>query len=114
MISCAERTSMKTKHKLFLFMIFIVIIIALPMLSPMIFTNSTEKGAIRKSIYQEGYPYQSYFAILKKTKYKDPEYGQLYDVYWQTWKSETGMTPSVCYSKKVEENEYKVSCGTAP
>lgn len=61
---------MKTKHKLFLFMTFIVIIIALPMLSPMIFTNSTEKGAIRKSIYQEGYPYQSYFAILKKRSTK--------------------------------------------
>ncbi|MDM5320751.1 hypothetical protein QUF57_12255 [Bacillus pumilus] len=24
------------------------------------------------------------------------------------------MTPSVCYAKKVEENEYKVKCGTAP
>ncbi len=83
MIYCTERTSMKTKHKLFLFMTFIVIIIALPLLSPMIFTNSTEKGAIRKAIYQEGYPYQSYFAIFKKTKHRDPEYGQLYDVYWQ-------------------------------
>ncbi|GLF89819.1 hypothetical protein Saga11_10780 [Bacillus safensis] len=105
---------MKTKHKFFLFITFIVILMALPLLSPMIFTNATEKGAIRQAIYQEGYPYQSYFAILKKTKHVDPESGQLYDVYWQAWKSETGMTPSVCYTKKVEENEYKVSCGTAP
>ncbi|MGG1697389.1 hypothetical protein [Bacillus zhangzhouensis] len=105
---------MKTKHKFFLFITFIVIIIALPLMSPIIFTNATERGAIRQAIYQKGYPYQSYFAILKKTKHVDPEYGQLYDVYWQAWKSETGMTPFVCYSKKVEEKEYEVSCGTAP
>ncbi|PYH24786.1 hypothetical protein US8_00978 [Bacillus altitudinis] len=80
----------------------------------MIFTNATERGAIRQTIYQEGYPYQSYFAILQKKDDVDPQYGQLYDVYWQAWKSETGMTPSVCYSKKIEDHEYKVSCGTAP
>ncbi|RAP25255.1 hypothetical protein C2W59_00217 [Bacillus pumilus] len=47
MIYCAERTPTKTKHKFFLFMTFIVIIIALPLVSPMIFTNATEKGTIR-------------------------------------------------------------------
>ncbi|AKU33075.1 MULTISPECIES: hypothetical protein [Bacillus] len=105
---------MKTRHKLFSFFILLVVIITLPLLSPMVFTNATERGAIRHAIYQEGYPYQSYFAILQKKDDVDPQYGQLYDVYWQAWKSETGMTPSVCYSKKVEDHEYKVSCGTAP
>ncbi|MEW6978445.1 hypothetical protein QQS15_05035 [Bacillus pumilus] len=104
---------MKTKHKLFLF-ITLLVIITLPLLSPIIFTNATEKGAIRQAIYQAGYPYQSYFAILQKKNHVDPQDGQLYDVYWHAWKSETGMTPSVCYSKKVEEKEYEVSCGTAP
>lgn len=105
---------MKTKHVIYLFITLLAIIVILPLLSPIFFTNATEKGAIRHAIYQEGYPYQSYFAIIQKKNYVDPKDGQLYDVYWRAWKSETGMTPSVCYSKKVDQKEYKVSCGTAP
>lgn len=57
---------LKTTHKLFSFFILLVAIITLPLLSPWVFTNETERGAIRHAIYQEGYPYQSYFAILQK------------------------------------------------
>lgn len=45
------------------------------------------------------------FCYFAKKDDVDPQYGQLYDVYWQAWKSETGMTPSVCYSKKIEDHE---------
>ncbi|MDM5298830.1 hypothetical protein QUF51_11705 [Bacillus pumilus] len=105
---------MKTGRLILLFLTILIFIVILPLLSPIFFTNATEKGAIRQFIYQAGYPYQSYFAIIQNKNHVDPQYGQLYHVTWQDWKSETGMTPSVCYSKKVDKKEYKISCGTAP
>ncbi|MFS0654796.1 hypothetical protein [Bacillus sp. 179-C3.3 HS] len=105
---------MKTGRLILLFMTILISIIILPILSPIFFTNATEKGAIRHFIYQEGHPYQSYFALIQKKNHIDPEYGQLYHVTWQNWKNDTGMTPSVCYAKKVDNKEYNVSCGTAP
>ena len=86
---------------------------ALPALSPVIFTSASEKGAIRHDIYKKGYPYQSYFAILRKEEGGGAA-GNLYYVNWFNWKDETGQTPHVCYSKKSSEGEYKVSCGTGP
>ncbi|MGE6629182.1 hypothetical protein [Bacillus sp. NPDC077027] len=91
----------------------VIILVALPPLSPIFFTNASEKGAIRHEIYQSGYPYQSYFAILQKRD-ANPVDGQLYYIVWNAWKSETGMTPFLCYSKKGKKSKYKVSCGTAP
>ncbi|WP_436884886.1 hypothetical protein, partial [Bacillus velezensis] len=43
-----------------------LLLTALPALSPVVFTSASEKGAIRHDIYKKGYPYQSYFAILRK------------------------------------------------
>lgn len=54
----------KTKIILSLLAALIVILIVLPVLSPVVFTASSEKGAIRHEIYKRGYPYQSYFAVL--------------------------------------------------
>ncbi|AIW30965.1 MULTISPECIES: hypothetical protein [Bacillus] len=73
-----------------------LLLTALPALSPVVFTSASEKGAIRHDIYKKGYPYQSYFAILRKEE------------------GGGGQTPHVCYSKKSSEGEYKVSCGTGP
>lgn len=78
------------------------------------FNTSSEKGAIRHEIYKMGYPYQSYFIILQKRE-SDKSSGSLYSLMlFNAWKSETGQTPYLCYSKKVTEDEYKVDCGTAP
>ncbi|MEC3656956.1 hypothetical protein P9148_18025 [Bacillus siamensis] len=90
-----------------------LLLTALPVLSPVVFTSASEKGAIRHDIYKKGYPYQSYFAILQK-KENNNEAGNLYFVNWFDWKDETGQTPHLCYSKKSPEGEYKVSCGTGP
>ncbi|MEC2109999.1 hypothetical protein P9F85_01800 [Bacillus stercoris] len=86
----------------------LIVMIALPVLSPVVFTAASEKGAIRHEIYKRGYPYQSYFAILQK------ESGNLYYVNWLDWKDETGQTPHLCYSKKSLDGKYKVDCGTGP
>ncbi|MCY8910183.1 hypothetical protein P8907_08390 [Bacillus atrophaeus] len=103
----------KTKIILSLLAALIVILVALPILSPVVFTATSEKGAIRHGIYKRGYPYQSYFAVLQKRD-GDNESGNLYYVNWLDWKGETGQTPHLCYSKKASDGEYKVSCGTGP
>ncbi|MCM2583062.1 MULTISPECIES: hypothetical protein [Bacillus] len=92
----------------------LIILILMPPLSPVLFNTSSEKGAIRHEIYKMGYPYQSYFTILQKRE-SDKSSGSLYSLMlFNAWKSETGQTPYLCYSKKVTEDEYKVDCGTAP
>ncbi|MCY8911731.1 hypothetical protein MOE47_12580 [Bacillus atrophaeus] len=100
----------KTKIILSLLAALIVILVTLPVLSPVVFTTISEKGAIRHEIYKRGYPYQSYFAVLQKRD-GDNESGNLYYV---NWLGETGQTPHLCYSKKASDGEYKVSCGTGP
>ncbi|MEC1668280.1 hypothetical protein [Bacillus mojavensis] len=89
----------------------LIILILMPPLSPVLFNISSEKGAIRHE-----YPYQSYFTILQKRE-SDKSSGSLYSLMlFNAWKSETGQTPYLCYSKKVTEDKYKykVDCGTAP
>ncbi|MPQ25712.1 hypothetical protein [Bacillus paralicheniformis] len=105
---------MKRKTKITLSFSATVLIIIMPPLSPVFFNNSSEKGAIRHEIYKMGYPYQSYFTILQKRE-SNQSSGSLYSLMlFNAWKSETGQTPYLCYSKKVTEGEYKVNCGTAP
>lgn len=87
-------------------------LIVFPLLSPVVFSNETESGAIRHYLYEQGHPYQSYTAILDK-RMVDPDYGRMYDVVWYDYDSETGMTPTICYSKKTAQ-QYSVSCGTGP
>ncbi|MEC1510607.1 hypothetical protein [Bacillus velezensis] len=104
----------KTKIILSVLALLVILFIALPALSPVVFTTASEKGAIRHELYKKGYPYQSYFAILQKQKEDNNELGNLYYVNWLDWKDGTGETAHLCYSKKTSEGEYKVSCGTGP
>ncbi|WP_426353559.1 hypothetical protein [Exiguobacterium sp. R-39] len=90
----------------------LTLLIVLPLLSPVVFSNDTESGAIRHYLYEQGHPYQSYTVILDK-RMVDPNYGRMYDVVWYDYDSETGMTPTICYSKKTAQH-YSVSCGTGP
>jgi len=101
-----------TKIGLWSGLFILLLLIVLPPLSPVVFSNETENGAIRHYLYEEGHPYQSYTAILDK-RMVDPEYGRMYDVVWYDYDSETGMTPTICYSKKTAQ-QYRVSCGTGP
>ncbi|MCU4668114.1 hypothetical protein ABE321_08355 [Bacillus paralicheniformis] len=104
----------KTKIMLSISATVLIILILMPPLSPVFFNDSSEKGAIRHEIYKMGYPYQSYFTILQKRE-SDQSSGSLYSLMlFNAWKSDTGQTPYLCYSKKVTEGEYKVNCGTAP
>ncbi|MCC2252763.1 hypothetical protein JUJ52_22855 [Virgibacillus sp. AGTR] len=104
----------RTKIMLSILVTVLIILILMPPLSPVYFNDSSEKGAIRHEIYKMGYPYQSYFTILQKRE-SDKSSGSLYSLMlFNAWKSETGQTPYLCYSKKVTEGEYKVNCGTAP
>ena len=100
----------RTKILLSILATVLIILILMPPLSPVFFNTST----IRHEIYKMGYPYQSYFTILQKRE-SDKSSGSLYSLMlFNAWKSETGQTPYLCYSKKVTEDEYKVDCGTAP
>ncbi len=90
----------------------LTLLIVFPLLSPVVFSNETESGAIRHYLYEQGHPYQSYTAILDK-RMVDPDYGRMYDVVWYDYDSETAMTPTICYSKKTAQ-QYSVSCGTGP
>lgn len=101
-----------TKIGLWSGLLILLLLILLPPLSPVVFSNETESGAIRHYLYEAGHPYQSYTAILDK-RMLDPEYGRMYDVVWYDYDSETGMTPTICYSKKTAQ-QYSVSCGTGP
>ncbi|EAE8110558.1 hypothetical protein GPZ05_14865 [Listeria monocytogenes] len=106
---------MKKKTKIILSILasLLIILILMPPLSPIFFKNSSEKGVIRHEIYKQGYPYQSYFTILKK-KESDDSSSSLYSlILFNAWKNKAG-NPSICYSKKVTEGEYKVTFGTAP
>ncbi|WP_121605955.1 hypothetical protein [Virgibacillus sp. Bac332] len=104
----------RTKIMLSILVTVLIILILMPPLSPVYFNDSSEKVAIRHEIYKMGYPYQSYFTILQKRE-SDKSSGSLYSLMlFNAWKSETGQTPYLCYSKKVTEGEYKVNCGTAP
>ncbi|MCY8260461.1 hypothetical protein MOB73_20740, partial [Bacillus spizizenii] len=67
----------KTKIILSILAALLVILIALPILSPVVYSTASEKGAIRYEMYKRGYPYQSYFAVLQKRE-GDNEYGNLY------------------------------------
>lgn len=92
----------------------IILIILLPLLAPFIHNNNSPRSAIRNYIQNSGHPYQSFFAVIKDKNFKDPQYGELYDVLWVDWDSETGQTGNICYAKKTASNAYKVSCGTGP
>ena len=87
-----------------------IVVLLMPILSPVLFTDASPRGALRHELYKEGYFYQSYFAIITE---QDPQ-AERYHMFWYHWKSETGGTPFVCYSKKVSEEKYAVSCGTGP
>jgi hypothetical protein len=104
---------MKKRSYIFLIVILLTILIAPPIFAPIIHDNDNPKSAIRNLIYKDGHPYQSFFAMIKDKQINDPEYGHMYDVFWNDWNSETGQTGNICYAKK-EDNIFKVHYGTGP
>ena len=102
------------KGVLIIFIALLILAISLPLLAPVLHNDDSPRSAIRNYIYNEGYTYQSFFSFITNDDYKDQEYGERYNVVWNAWKSETGMSPSTCYAKKTGENHYEVSCGTGP
>lgn len=105
------KTKLK-KGKIFLFFIGVILLflVVLPPLSPLLFDDTTQRGALRNELYELGYPYQSYFAVITQ----QDSSSDLFHMYWIPWKDETGSRPFVCYSKKVNDEKYNVSCGTGP
>ena len=106
----------KLKRKLLIngLLALLAIIILPPILGPFIHNDDSPRSAIREEILKDGHPYQSFFAIITKKDFIDPEYGQLYDVYWFDHDSPTGTTPTLCYAPKTTSEKYEVSCGTGP
>ena len=98
--------------------LFILLLISPPLLDSKIHNNNSPRSAIRAYISDQGYPYQSFFAIIKSVDIYDKDYVEdnekKYDVIWSNWKSETGMTGTICYAKQNENKKYSVSCGTGP
>ncbi|MEW4290858.1 hypothetical protein [Rossellomorea marisflavi] len=93
----------KKKKILLLVFLSVAVLIALPpFLAPVVHGQGSPESALRASIYQEGHPYQSFFAL-----------GQLYDVKWFDFNSPTGDTSSVCYAPK-QDDTYMIQCGTGP
>ena len=104
----------RNKIWIFISVLLIIILISLPLLDSIIHDNDSPRSAIRAYISDQGYPYQSFLAIITSTDVYDKEYGKLYDVIWNDWKGETGMTPYICYTKKNKNEKYSVTCGTGP
>ncbi len=93
--------------------LFILLLISPPLLDSKIHNYDSPRSAIRAYISDQGYPYQSFFAIIRSKDVYDETYGNKYDVIWKPWKNETGMIPTICYTKNKNE-KYSVSCGTGP
>ena len=93
--------------------LFILLLISPPFLDSKIHNYDSPRSAIRAYISDQGYPYQSFFAIIRSKDVYDETYGNKYDVIWNPWKNETGMIPTICYTKNKNE-KYSVSCGTGP
>ena len=97
--------------------LFIFLLISPPLLDSKIHNNNSPRSAIRAYISDQGYPYQSFFAIIKSDDSDDiyvEDNEKRYDVIWSNWKSETGMIGTICYAKQNENEKYSVSCGTGP
>lgn len=109
-----SKSNFKKKRKKKVLVLFLgviaLIVLLMPVLSPILFTDATPRGALRHELYKQGYYYQNYFAIITE---QDPV-AERYHMFWYDWKSETGGTPFICYSKKVNAEKYAVSCGTGP
>jgi len=108
---------MKVNKKLIGILVGVIVIVLLvlpPIFDSRIHHDHSPKSAIRIYISEKGYAYQSFFAIIQSTDVYDEDYGNRYEVTWKDWKSETGMTPTICYTKKNEKDTYSVSCGTGP
>ncbi|MEH7306344.1 hypothetical protein [Neobacillus drentensis] len=106
---------MKKANFVLIFLLVIALILVLPpVLAPVIHDNNTAKAAIRTYIYQEGYTYQSFFAIPKDEQFDDPEYGHLYYVIWHDRNNPVGDTPPLFYVKKYKEGYKVTSVGTGP
>jgi|GEM_PF-5151065 len=106
---------MSKKKKILLLVFFsVAVLIALPpFLAPVVHGQSSPESALRAHIYQDGHPYQSFFARISENDYVDAELGQLYDVTWFKFDSPTGDTSSVCYAPK-QDDVYMIQCGTGP
>jgi len=105
---------MKKKFLIFIAILIVLVGVLPPILAPIVHNNDSPRSAFREMIYKKGHPYQSFFARISKMNYEDKEYGQLYNVDWYDYDSETGATETVCYAKKSENGKYEVSCGTGP
>ena len=92
----------------------LAIIILPPIVAPFIHKDDSPRSAIREEILKDGHPYQSFFAIIISRDTYDEDYGHKYEVIWNDWKNETGMTGTICYAKQNENEKYSVSCGTGP
>ena len=95
-------------------MLLFIFFITAPLLAPIVHDDHSPKSAVRNYIQQAGHPYQSFFAVIKNTDFKDPEYGVLYDVLWIDWDNETGSTAQLCYAKESGKDLFTISCGTGP
>ena len=104
----------KKKMWLMISVLFILVLISPPLLDSVIHDNDSPRSAIRAYIRDQGYPYQSFLAIIISRDIYDKEYGNMYDVTWHDWKSETGMTGTICYAEQNENEMYSISCGTGP
>lgn len=82
--------------------LFILLLILPPLLDSKIHNYDSPRSAIRAYISDQGYPYQSFFAIIRSKDVYDETYGNKYDVIWNPWKYETGMIPTICYTKKIK------------
>lgn len=104
---------MKKKFLIFIAILVVSVGVFPPILAPVIHNDSSSTSAIRNYIYKQGYPYQSFFALIR-FQVTDPEYGELYKVAWIDWDSPTGDTETLFYAKKAENGTYKVEAGTGP
>ncbi|MFJ7826629.1 hypothetical protein [Psychrobacillus sp. NPDC096623] len=103
---------MRKRKIIFIFCIILVlIIISPPILAPILHNDNTPRSAIRNYIQNAGYPYQSFFALVRAV----PNSGNEYSVYFTDANNPKVDDPDdvisyLCYTEKNNEDTFKVSC----
>ena len=93
----------KTNIILIVCIVLVFFIISPLILAPILHNDNSQKSAIRNYLQNAGYPYQSFFAIIKEIN------ADSYVVSLNDWNNETD-TGYICDAKRTDEDTYKISC----
>ena len=84
--------------------VLVFFIISPSILAPILHNDNSPRSAIRNYLQNAGYPYQSFFAIIKEIN------ADSYVVSLNDWDNATDEIGNQCDAKKIDEDTYIISC----